>query len=443
MTPSAVTADHVEQVFRREYGRVVSVLIGRFGDIDLAEECAQDAFAVALERWPADGMPPSPVGWIVTTARNRALDRLRREQVGGTRHTDAVVLGLTGQAPPGPEEVVGQDDLVIGDDRLRLLFTCCHPALSPEARVALTLRLLGGLSTEEVARAFLVQPSTMGQRLSRAKARIRDAGIPYRVPGPEELPERLDGVLAVVYLVYTEGHTAAVGPAVDRPDLCAEAVRLARALLELLPREPEVWGLLALLLLTEARRPARTSADGRLVTLGEQDRDRWDRALVAEGQSLVRRCLAEGRPGPYQVQAAIAAVHSDAPSVEETDWVQVLQLYDQLLAMAPTPVVRLNRAVALAEVAGPEEALAEVDAVAADLPRYHLLHAVRGDLLARLGRPAQAEAAFRRAADLTANPREQAHLRRRAEEVSPSSGARRPPSRRAARSPEGPPATAW
>src|SRR5690606_35199041 len=213
-------------------------------------------------------------------------------------------------------------------------------------------------------------------------------------------------------LVYTEGHTAAVGPAVDRPDLCAEAVRLARALLELLPREPEVWGLLALLLLTEARRPARTSADGRLVTLGEQDRDRWDRALVAEGQSLVRRCLAEGRPGPYQMQAAIAAVHSDAPSVEETDWDQVLQLYDQLLAMAPTPVVRLNRAVALAEVAGPEEALAEVDAVAADLPRYHLLHAVRGDLLARLGRPAQAEAAFRRAADLTANPREQAHLRR-------------------------------
>src|SRR5690606_9597313 len=221
-------------------------------------------------------------------------------------------------------EVVGQVDLVIVDDRLRLLFTCCHPALSPEARAALTLRLLGGLSTEEVARAFLVHPSTMGQRLSGAKARIRDAGIPYRVPGPEELPERLDGVLAVVYLVYTEGHTAAVGPAVDRPDLCAEAVRLARALLELLPREPEVWGLLALLLLTEARRPARTSADGRLVTLGEQDRDRWDRALVAEGQSLVRRCLAEGRPGPYQVQAAIAAVHSDAPSVEETDWDQVL-----------------------------------------------------------------------------------------------------------------------
>lgn len=428
----AVTAEVVAEVFRREYGRAVSVLIGRFGDIDLAEESVQDAFTTALERWPAGGVPPSPVGWIVTTARNRALDRLRRRQVGSERHTDAAVLGLARPPDPGtPEQVVtGDDDDVVGDDRLRLLFTCCHPALAPEARVALTLRLLGGLSTEEVARAFLVRPATMGQRLSRAKAKIRDAQIPYRVPGPDELPERLTTVLAVVYLVYTEGHTAASGPGIDRPDLCTEAIRLARALLELLPEEPEVWGLLALLLLTEARRPARTGPDGQLLTLREQDRSRWDTGLVSEGQALVRRCLVVNRPGPYQVQAAIAAVHSEAPSVEETDWAQVVELYDQLLLLAPTPVVRLNRAVALAEVAGPRAALGEVESLTGELDRYHLFHAVRGELLARLGRTEEAVAGFGRAAERTANPREQAHLRRRAEEVSCASGAGTPRSSR-------------
>lgn len=411
------TTEQVADVFRREHGRAVSVLIGRFGDIDLAEECVQDAFEAALRRWPQDGLPPSPAGWIVTTARNRAIDHLRRESVRAARHADAATLGdpvVPGPADLGPEGFAG-------DDRLRLFFTCCHPALAPEARVALTLRLLGGLTTDEVARAFLVSPATMAQRLVRAKAKIRDTGIPYRIPETEELPERLAAVLGAVYLIYTEGHTSGSGADPVRADLCLEAVRLARALHQLLPAEPEVRGLLALLLLTESRRPARLR-DGRLVPLAEQDRRRWDLSLIAEGQRLVQECLAENRPGPYQVQAAIGAVHSSARTMADTDWTQVLALYDQLLSIAPTPVVRLNRAVALAEVEGPEAALAAV--AIPELSRYHLLHAVHGDLLDRLGRTVEAAEALERAAALTANPLEQAHLRDRVRRLQGDAGGR-------------------
>ena len=391
----------IARVFREEHGRAVAILIRSLGDIGLAEEAVQDAFAEALVRWPSAGLPASPAGWIVTTARNRAIDRLRREASRPRRHAEAAWL----QAPEDPPEAD------VEDDRLRLIFTCCHPALALPAQVALTLRLLGGLTTPEIARAFLTPEATLAQRLVRAKAKIRDAHIPYRVPEAAELPVRLRAVLAVVYLVFNEGYAASGGDLLIRDDLCAEAIRLARLLAGLMPDEPEVMGLLALMLLAASRRPARTGADGGVVLLADQDRALWDRGLIAEGQALVRRCLAGNRPGSYQIQAAIAAVHSDAPDAAATDWRQVVQLYDQLIAAAPTPVAALNRAVAVSEVQGAERALALVEPL--DLQAYHLFHAIRGEFLQRLGRLPEAAAAYDAAMARTDNAAERALLARK------------------------------
>jgi RNA polymerase sigma-70 factor (ECF subfamily) len=384
----------------------VAVLVGHFGDVDAAEEAVQDAFTVAIERWPSVGVPPNPAGWIITTARHRAIDRFRRESSREDRHAQAVLLHAMNDPVADNDE-----EGAVRDDRLRLIFTCCHPALAAPAQVALTLRLLGGLTTAEIARAFLVPEATLAQRLVRAKSKIRDARIPYRIPSESELPDRLRGALAVVYLIFNEGHTATSGDRLVRDDLCAEAIRLGRLLAGLLPNEPEVWGLLALMLLIDARRPARTTAKGDLVPLAEQDRAVWDRRLIAEGQAIVRRCLARNQPGPYQIQAAINAVHSDAPIASATDWQQILQLYDQLMSIAPGPIVALNRAIAVAEVEGPDAALALVDAL--DLKDYHLFHAIRADLLRRVNRTDEAMLAYEAAISRTDNARERDFLERR------------------------------
>ena len=392
----------IERVFRSHSGRAVATLVRFFGDIDLAEEAVQDAFVKALERWPVDGLPPSPDGWIITTARNRGLDQVRRESSRDTRQQQAHAMLTDDHDEPV------SDTGPVRDDQLRLVFTCCHPALAPEAQVALTLRLVAGLETPEIAKAFLVPEATLAQRLVRAKKKIKANNIPYVIPPIEALPDRLRPVLAVLYLVFNEGYLASAGDALVRTELTAEAIRLTRSLAELMPDEAEVHGLLALMLLNESRRPARTGADGGFVRLADQDRSRWDHTLVAEGQAIVRALLRRNLPGPYQIQAAIAAVHSDAATAADTAWDQVVALYDQLLALTPSPVVAMNRAVAVAELAGPAAGLAALDGV--DIPGYHLLPAVRADLLERLGRAEEAVAELDAALVLVTNASERAHL---------------------------------
>jgi RNA polymerase sigma-70 factor (ECF subfamily) len=414
-------AESLDEVFRREAGRCTATLIRVLGDIDLAEDAVAEAFAIAAEQWPVKGVPPNPGGWITTTARNRAIDRLRRESTRSSRHEAAHRLQGDDDVNPDPDpELDRLDDFVdvVADDQLRLMFLCCHPALAPDAQVALTLRLLGGLDTPEIARAFLLPEPTLAQRIVRAKRKLRDNHAPYRVPRPAELPARLHAVLATVYLIYTEGHTASSGASLTRVDLSQEAIRLGRMLIELMPDEPEAIGLLALMLLTEARRPARTDADGSLVRLADQDRSRWDRWAIAEGHALVRTCLRRGQPGPFQVQAAIAAVHADAATASDTDWSQIVALYDHLLALRPNAVVALNRAIAVAEVDGPEAGLAAIGDLGEALEAYQPFHATRADLLARAGQVPSAVAAYERAIELTTNTTERRFLEGRRAEVS-------------------------
>jgi RNA polymerase sigma-70 factor, ECF subfamily len=409
-------SDQLDTIFRREAGRCTATLIRVLGDIDLAEDAVAEAFAIAAERWPSTGIPPNPGGWITTTARNRAIDRLRRESTRDERHVAAQRLHERDDMGPDDPE---RDDLdafvdVVADDQLRLMFLCCHPALGADAQVALTLRLLGGLETPEIARAFLVPEPTMAQRLARAKRKLRDNHAAYRIPPAAELPDRLHAVLAAIALIFTEGHTATSGDALVRTDLSAEAIRVGRVLVELMPDEPEAIGLLALMLLTDARRPARVAPDGSMVRLADQDRSLWDRTLVAEGHDLVRACLRRNHPGPFQLQAAIAAVHADADTAEATDWAQIVALYDQLHARRPNAVVALNRAIAIGELRGPAvglDALDELDPGQVDA--YQPYHAARADLLARVGRDAEAKAAYDRAIELTTNATERSFLAER------------------------------
>ena len=410
---TSTSGEAIERVFREEYGRLIASLVRRFGDIDIAEEAAGEALITALEKWPASGVPPNPGAWLTTTAGNRAIDRLRREKLRDDKHRQAAEM-----YDDSPHEPLGifEDQ---PDDRLRLMFTCCHPALAPEARIALTLRLLGGLTVAEIAQAFLVPETTMAQRITRAKKKIAAARIPYRVPAAEDLPARVAAVLAVLFLVFNEGYLASGDGEPVRAELTAEAIRLARILHGLMPDEPEATGLLALLLLTEARREARVRA-GELVRLDDQDRGGWDRGLIAEGHALVRECLAINRPGRYQVLAAINAVHTDAPTADATDWSQVVALYDQLVRLDRSPIVALNRAVAIAELDGPEVALSQVDALlraAPALSSYHAFHATRADLLRRLGRSADARDAYDAALAVCDNTAERAYLSRRRGEL--------------------------
>jgi RNA polymerase sigma-70 factor (ECF subfamily) len=422
---SSAALDVVDRVFREEQGRAVATLIRVTGDFDLAEEAVQDAFISALETWPERGIPANPGAWITTTARNRAIDRLRRRKrlVDKTEMLgrEAAIESELEAMDPGPSE----DAMQIGDDRLRLIFTCCHPALAMDARVALTLRTLGGLTTPEIARAFLVPEPTLAQRLVRAKRKIRDAGIPYRVPPAELLPERLDGVLRVLYLVFNEGYAASSGDSLIRRELCAEAIRLARVVVSLLPDEPEARGLLALMLLHDARRDARVGAGGELILLDDQDRGRWDAARIDEGQALVETAVLEGRPGPYQIQAAIAALHDEAVTPAGTDWAQIARLYRALHALTPTPVVELNLAAAVAMADGPAVGLAMMDGLAAagELDDYPYLHAARADMLRRLSRWSEAEAAYRRALGLTTNRAERTFIEGRIREIDTRRGA--------------------
>jgi RNA polymerase sigma-70 factor (ECF subfamily) len=398
----------VERVFRELYGQAVATLVRVFGDITLAEDAVQDAFVVASDKWRSGGVPPNPAGWIVTTARNRAIDDLRRSARGRELHEQ---LGAVASTPQGLGADDWEEDGPVSDDQLRLIFTCCHPALRTEHQVALTLRLLGGLSVDEVARSFLVSESAMAKRLVRAKYKIKAAKIPYRVPAEADLPERLRSVLSVVYLIY---NTGVDDPA--RASLRSDAIRLARALVELMPDEPEAAGLLALMLLSESRVPART-AEGALVLLRDQDRTKWDRAMIEEGHAIVRACIRRDQPGPFQLQAAIQAVHCDADSFEATHWHQIVALYDHLFSVMPTPVVALNRAIAIGEIEGPGAALTALDAIAPDLDNYHLMHAARGTTLRRLGQRDAARAAYERAAHLAATEADRRFLAQQIEEL--------------------------
>jgi RNA polymerase sigma-70 factor (ECF subfamily) len=395
----------VDRVFREEHGRVIATLVRQFGNIDVAEEALQEAYGAAIQRWSDTGVPPNPAGWLITTARNRAIDRLRRESTRDARHREAATMSVAEE--PAPLSAVT-------DDRLRLMFTCCHPALAVGSQVALTLRLLGGLTTAEIAQGFLVSETTMAQRLTRAKRKIQANKIPYRIPADHELPDRLRGVLAALFLVFNEGYLATNADSPVRTDLSAEAIRLARVLVALMPDEGEAQGLLALMLMTDARRPARFAGDD-LVPLGEQDRSRWNRDLIAEGHAIVRACLRRAQPGPYQLLAAINAVHTDAAAASETDWKQIVALYDHLLILNPTSVVALNRAISIAEVNGPDQAMDILDGL--DLDGYHPFHATRADLLRRLGRNDEAAEAYTTAIELATNSAEQNYLRRRRQEV--------------------------